>query len=243
MNKVDINRHALVLIYNRNKDYIVPLLIIFISFILFVKITIPSLNSLSTKQREVNFEKEKLPVLKNNLSVLNSMDNSTLNLQLSNATDAFPSGKNFTGVLNAISISANFAGVALGDYEFQVGDITNTTTPSTGLPNLQLTLNINGTVNSISRFINELYRTMPISEVSNIQIAGGRATINILFYYEPYLNKNIDETLRLSKLSKDDLELLKEISSWNNPKTLEQIQPIITTSPNASPSPLPSPAR
>lgn len=236
MNKISIDRMTLSLIYNRNKDYLVPLFTILVAFILLIQITIPSLSTLSTKNQEVKFEKEKLTTLKNNLNILTTLNTQTLDLQLSNATDALPSSKNFAGVLNAVSISANLSGVALGDFEFQVGDISNSVTPSKGFPNLQLSLNINGSVTNIAKFVNELYKTMPVSEVSNIQVTGGRATLNTLFYYKPYLGKSIDETIPLNNLSKSNLDLLTEISSWNNPKIIEQIQPIINASPVSSPS-------
>jgi len=238
MNKISIDRNTLALIYNKNKDYIVPLVTIFISFILFMNITIPWLSNLSAKRQELKFEKDKLAILQENLKILTSLNSPTLDLQLSQVQDALPSSKNFAGVLNAISISANKSGVSLGDFEFQVGDLANNAVPSKGFPSLQLTLNLNGSVPSTAKFINELYKTMPISEVSSIQVTGVRAFLNTLFYYKPFIQKSIEENIPLKTLSSNDLDVLKEISSWNNPRIFEQIQPVISPAPASSPSAL-----
>jgi len=227
MVKIGIDRLTINLLYQKHKDYIVPIAIIVVCFLLLIKITIPQIGSLSVKQQEVKFEKEKLSTLKNNLKILSNLNESILDSQLSIVSDALPEGKNFAGVLNSISISANKAGVFLGDFEFQVGDLSKVATPSQGLPNLQLSLVTNGNAAATARFINELYKSLPISEITSIEINSNRAALNTFFYYKPFPQKVIDESFSLSSLSKADLDTIAEISSWNNPRVLEQIQPLL----------------
>ncbi len=236
MARIGIDRLTINLLYQKHKDYIVPIAIIVVCFLLLIKITIPQIGSLSVKQQEVKFEKEKLSTLKNNLKILSNLNESALDSQLSIVSDALPEGKNFAGVLNSISISANKAGVFLGDFDFQVGDLSKVATPSQGLPNLQLSLVTNGNVAATARFINELYKSLPISEITSIEINSNRAVLNTFFYYKPFLKTSIDESFPLSSLSKTDLETIAEISSWNNSRILEQIQPLLKPTPVSSSS-------
>lgn len=236
MQQIGIDRSTINLLYQKHKDYIVPIAIIVVCFLLLIKITIPQIDNLSVKQQEVKFEKEKLTTLKNNLKILSNLNESTLDSQLSTVSDALPEGKNFAGVLNSISISANKAGVFLGDFEFQVGDLSKSATPSQGLPNLQLSLATNGNVSATSRFINELYKSLPISEITSIEVNSNRAVLNTFFYYKPFPKIPTDKSFPLSSLSKADLDTIAEISSWNNPRVLEQIQPLLKPIPVSSSS-------
>lgn len=233
MTKFEIDSSSIKYLYKKHKDYVVPIVTIIVSFILFLQITIPTLNNLSAREQEVKFEREKLTTLRSNLKVLSALNELSLDLQLSVAADALPSDKNFAGVLNAVSISANKSGIFLGDYEFQVGDLTKTVTPLKGLPSLQLSLITSGDANATARFVEELYRSFPISEVTNIEINGNRATLSTVFYYKPVALGKTDEYVALSNLSKEDLDTIKDLSTWNNPRVLEEIAPLI---PQASPS-------
>lgn len=236
MTKVGIDKSTFILLYNRNKDYIIPIVTIIVSFVLLIGITIPQLSNLSAQEQQVKYEKDKLTTLKDNLKVLSSFDESTLDSQLAMSSDALPSSKNFAGVLNSISDSSNKAGVFLGDYGFQVGDLANDTVPSKGYPNLQLSLSVTGSVLGTARFIDQLYKTSPVSEVTSIQIGSGRASLNTLFYYKPFAHNIVDQYAPVPSLTKADYDTLKEISSWDDPIILEQVQPILTPNPSSSSS-------
>lgn len=235
-NKTGIDRSTIIYLYKKNRDYVIPIIAIIIGFILFIRITIPTLNNLSEREQEVKFEKQKLETLKNNFKILSELNESILDSQLLAATDALPSGKNFAGVLNAVSISANRAGIFLGDFEFQVGDLSKTVTPTKGLPSLQLSLVTTGNANATAGFVNELYKSLPISEITNIEVNGNRATLSTVFYYKPNALGKTDEYLPVSNLSQTDLKTIVEITSWNNPRTFEEIQPFLPPSSTSSPS-------
>lgn len=237
MRNFEFNRSIIFLFYARYKDYIVPIVTIIISFILLVLFTIPQISSLSERQQEVKFEREKLSRLQNNYSILSNLNDSTLNSQLTITSDALPSTKNFSGILNTISLSANKSGIFLGDFEFKVGDLSNPTIPAKGFPNLELSLSIKGNVSSIAKFINQLYQSLPLAEVTKIELGGNQAQLNTLFYFKPFLEKNVDGTVELSPLDKNDFNIIKEISSWNNPGAFGEVQLFSPPSSSSSASP------
>ncbi|HZQ29657.1 MAG TPA: hypothetical protein VFA93_01095, partial [Patescibacteria group bacterium] len=147
MNKLSLDKETLILLYRKHKDYIVSVAIIIVCFILLIQVTIPQIADLSVRQQEVKTERDKLNSLSNNLSILSSITQDSLDQELSLTTSALPIEKNFTGILNSVTISANKSGVFLGDYEFQVGDLSKTTVIGKSLPSLQLSLSVNGGVN------------------------------------------------------------------------------------------------
>lgn len=231
--KISLDKLTLQEFYNKNKDYLIPIVTIIVCFFLLVLVTIPQIGFLSGRQREISLEKIKLATLNNNLNILSNLDDSTLNSQFELAVSALPIEKDFESVLNAINLAASKTGIFLGDFEFQVGDLSKIS-PGKIAPSLQLTLLINGGVSGAVSFVNELYRSLPLSEVSNIQVSNKNSTVLINFYYKPFAGVS-DNTLPLSKISKPQSDTLKEISSWNNSQPLQQIVPSVASK-SATPS-------
>lgn len=227
--KISIDRLTLERLYKKHKDYLIPIVTIIVCFILLVQITIPQIGILSQRQEDVGAERKKLDNLTNNLNLLSGLNDYTLDSQLSLSVSALPPEKNFASVLNTISLAAGKAGVFLGDFEFQVGDLSKIP-PGKKAPSLSLALFVNGGVGGTLRFINELDRSLPLAEVLNIEVNNTSSTVTVVFYYKPFVNIT-DSTLPLSPLSKTYTDTLKEISTWNNPGVIE-----LPTSPVASES-------
>ncbi len=215
-------------IYTRYKNYLIPILIIFVCFILLIQVTIPQISVLSQRQQEVKTENDKLKILEGNYEILAKLSDSTLNSQLTITTDALPLEKNFAGVINAINLSANKAGVFLGDYQFTVGDLKKSI-PGKNASSMELTLSVNGGALPTSRFIAELYKSLPVAEVTSVTVNSDKAQITAVFYYQPF--PGVQNTAAFSDLTPDKVNLLNELSSWNNPRTFEQVS---VSSPSAS---------
>lgn len=219
-------------LYLKYKNYLTPALIIVVCFMLISQITIPQLNFLSQKLQEEKTERAKLATISKNLEILSNLNETTLDSQLQLATDALPIEKNFAGIINTVNLSANKAGVFLGDYEFSVGDLSKVG-PGKNAPSMELVLSVNGGIAATGNFVGELYKSLPIAEVTSIMVTGNRSTVTALFYYKPFVGSS-DATLPLQVISQDRVSLIKEISSWNNPRTLEQFNFVGTASANLS---------
>lgn len=242
MNKFKIDKDTVLFLYKKHRDYIMPIAIIIVSLLLLVKVILPQIENLSVRQQEVKAEKDKLDVLRNNLTTLNGISNDALDKEVSLTTSALPIEKNFAGVLNAVTISANKAGVLLGDYEFQVGDLSKDTTIGKNLPSLQLSLSVNGGVSGAIKFIAELYKSLPLSEISNIEISNSSSVIVVVFYFKPFA-AGASVSSSLPQISKNDSASLSQISTWNNGNSLELPLPVpLTASKSAVASPSATPA-
>jgi hypothetical protein len=136
------------------------------------------------------------------------------NLQI--VSVALPPNKDFSGVLDGISVAANKSGVFLGDYEFQVGNISTPSISIQSFPSLQITLKINGGVSGVTRFITELYKTVPLSEVSSVKVSNSDSEITALFYYKPFPPLGFNSSLPINTVSPQGLSVINTLSSWNN---------------------------
>lgn len=234
MIKIEINKSILEEFYKRHKNYLIPIATIVVCFILILEVTIPQISSLSDRQRQVQEEKSKLQILNDNFNIVSSLNDSNLDNELRLAVIALPVDKNFSGVINAVNIASGKAGVFLGDYEFQVGDLSKVT-PGKGTPTLSLSLQISGGPEVVSRFLAEIYRTLPVSEVTNIQSTKTSSSVSLVFYYKPF-SSVVNVTVPMKNLSKNYIDTLKNLSSWNNPVDIQYIINTSSSSAQLNPS-------
>lgn len=240
MNKrTNIDISTIKLLYHNNKNYILPIVVILVSLFLFIKFIIPQMIALSEAQELIKKENEKLQVLRNNLNLLTSANEQTLDSQLAVTSGALPTNKDFAGILNAVSFAANKTGVFLGDFEFQVGDVSKDNPQIQLSPSLELVLTVRGGVKPTLNFINELYNSVPVSEVLTLEINDTAALLTTSFYYKSYPKTGFSYNVALKPLSKRSLDTIKEISSWNNPKNFEGLV-TVGSSPSATPVASPS---
>lgn len=237
MNKNNIDLQTVKFLYAKYKTYILSGIAIFVSFLLFLNVIIPQIQNFFDTQSQIKIENEKLVVLRNNLNSLSNLDEPTLDYQLQVTSDALPDSKDFAGILNGVSIAAGKAGVFLGDFDFQVGDISSKISSGNKFPSLQLVLSLNAGALDTSRFITELYKTVPLVEVKNIQISGSHSSVTAVFYYKSFPSLKAVDTDPVFLLSAKDLSLVKDLGTWNNPKNISNNIP---TSPEASSSAAPS---
>lgn len=237
--KTNIDINTVKLLYHNNRNYILPIVVILVSLFLFIKFIIPQMVALSETQELIKTENEKLEILRNNLNLLSNANEQTLDSQLAVTTEALPTNKDFAGILNAVSLAANRTGVFLGDFEFQVGDVSKDNPQIPLSPSLELVLTVRGGVKPTLNFINELYRSVPVSEVLTLEINDTVALLTTSFYYKTYPKTGFSYNVPLKPLSKRSLDTINEISSWNNPSNFEG--PVtINASPSATPVASPS---
>lgn len=189
--KVNLDAEVIRQIIDNNRPFLTPLATIFVGIILIIFFVIPQFNGFSAKQNEVEIEKLRLGRLQQSLSALTSTSDDTLNRDLQITSKALPPGKDFALILNAISSAASLSGVSLGDFDFQIGDITGGSQAlGASVPSLKITINITGSVEATTRFIDEINKTVPISEVSGVKSGGSFSSVDIVFYYKPFPPKN-----------------------------------------------------
>jgi len=220
--KVNIDSTTFWFLYRRYKEYLLPVGVIFVCILLFLFVIIPQFQNFLDTQQQAKVESSKLAILKNNLNLLTNMDESQMDSQLQIVSGALPSNKDFEAILNGISVAANKSGVFLGDYEFQVGDITKPSLNIQSYPSLQLSLTINGGVSGVTRFMTELYKTVPLSEITSVKVSNITSEITALFYYKPFPPLGFNSSMPINPISQQGLSTIANFSSWNNVTRVSQ---------------------
>ncbi len=213
--KVNLDREAAETVFRHYKDNILPIAVILVCILIFFFVVIPSFKQFIHTQEQLKIETQKLDVLKNNYNFLLSLEDSQIESDYNLMSRALPSNKDFVRIMNAISVASQKTGVSVGDFDFSLGNLDKTT-DQTLFPSIKINMNLGGNVQSIAKFVTELYKTAPVSEVTTIKATGAFASLEIKFYYKPFPPLNISGESAIVPYSQQSLSLIKEVSSWNN---------------------------
>jgi Tfp pilus assembly protein PilO len=214
--KINIDFENLVVLYKHYKDFLLPIVVILISILVIIYIVFPQIQQYFNSQDLVKAEQQKLEALNSNYNLLTSLDNATIASNLNTLSLALPVQKDFAGIIDAISYVSAKTGVAVGNFEFSLGDLSSSNFGGTAYPSTQINISLKGSTKTIADFADQIVKTMPIAEVTTINISGGTGSLTILFYYKPFPAQNISDQTQITPLSVSQLSLIKEVSSWNS---------------------------
>lgn len=221
---IPINETTFRILYFRYKPYYVSVGVILVCIVLFFQLIIPQVQQWFALRDEVIQEQQKVALLNQNLSIITKINNDSLDKDIQVVTAALPADKDFAAILNAVSNAATTSNVSLGDYSFQVGNLSAVVSGSQ--TNLQLTLNIKGGIADAERLIQSLKTQLPLSEVTNVQInSANSSTITTVFYFKPFPQLAFNSSTPLIGITAQDDTLIKTLklytgASSNNPLTI-----------------------
>lgn len=231
--KVNLYLDAFNTVFRSYKDNILPLAVILICIIVLFFVVVPQFQQYLNSNAQFKQETQKLEILKNNYNFLSNLDEGKSDKDLETLSQALPSNKDFAGIMNAISVAASKTGVSIGDFNFSLGDLNKATVVTSSYPSIKISINLGANVQSISKFIEELYKTVPLSEVVSIKTSNNVSDLEILFYYKPFPPQNISDETPVTPLSYQDSSLIKEVYSWNN-SGVNALLPFIPTASSSS---------
>lgn len=215
--KFNLEFNNLLILYRHYKDYFLPFGIIVVCILVVLWVVIPQFQQYLNLQQQLKTEMQKLDVLKNNYNFLSNLDSTKSDADFSSLALALPSGKDFAGIMNSVSYASAKTGVTVGDFEFSVGSLSNGNTEGiSAYPSIKIDLNLISNTQGIIQFIQELYKTAPASEVTNIKTGGNSGSITILFYYKQFPQQVVDDSAPITLLSAKDTALIQTVSAWNN---------------------------
>lgn len=212
---LNINSTTFNILYRKYKSFVLPFLIIIVCLILLFIVIVPQVQAVLDAKEKEKIEKQKLEVLKNNYNLLLNMDINKLNTDFELLSKTLPSGKDFAGIINSISDKSVKTGVKIGDFEFTVGNISKNTEGAIGFPSIQITLEVAGEPESVLSFVKQLYKSMPLCEITTIEQGGKSARIKIQFFYKVFPQGPISNELPITVFSSTDTSLINELSNWS----------------------------
>lgn len=235
---LNINSSTFNILYRKYKSFLLPSLIIVACLIAFVIIVMPQINGVLSAKDQERQEQIKLQKLQNNLNILSSLDQAELGANLDTLSRALPSTKDFAGIISSISDKSVQAGVLLGDFSFNVGDLSTINTGVSSFPSLQINLTVTGSSESIFTFIKLLYKSLPLAEISTVSSGGNSASLLVKFYYKSYPQGTISDETLVTQFSAKDLQLIEKITSWKTDIFSEIPNVSITDSTDETESPI-----
>lgn len=234
--EVYLGQNSFRFLYYRYKDspyyflFFIIILFLVCSFLIF-RIILPQFDSWISIRNEVEATENKINILRANINYMNSLDKGVIDEQLKVAAAALPVDKDFGVILIALNGASLKAGVSLDDYTFQLGNITDDPKPSNnsntalntapqgtagqeGLFSIRLSVVINGSVEGLRRFLQEIHKQLPLVEVVSVDGSGDAMTVNLQFYQKSFPNLILNDEESIPRISPDNEALLMKLSDW-----------------------------
>lgn len=212
----EFNKENLIELYSANKQLVVSIIAIFISVILFVFIVLPQLVVFPSKKAEADQENIRLSRIQAAYDLLTSIDNEAVGSNLKIAQKTLPDKKDFESVLNAISVASGNSATQIIDYTFSSGG-----NASEKYPTLLFKIETFGGINEAVNFINELYKTYPLSDVTSLISSDNISKMDIVFYYRAFPPITIDDRITVTEMNEAQNNALKIISGWQDTTSSE----------------------
>ncbi len=229
--RINTDIQSLRIIYNRNKYFIVPGIVVSVCIALIVLVIIPQIKSLFEVKEEALNASRKLAQVRKELKDLSSLDVGILESQLRTSTIALPINKDFGGVINAVYSAAAKTGVRLGQFSFTVGDLSEDEQKDAKSASISLTVALDNDIGTVNSFITEIQRTVPISGIDFVTTDNKISSVGLLFYYKVLPPSDTFKNLAITPLSQDKLSLLGKINNFNNAMPIDlQSQPSTSSS-------------
>lgn len=213
--KVNADLKALKFIFDKNRSYILPVVIILVSVMLFFSLIIPQFGALLTTTKEAKDSSLRLQVLKENLNILTNINEEVLDSQLATLNLALPFDKDFIGMLNSIYSTAQKTGVSLGSFSFKIGDLAKSENGD-NFSVVKLSIPVSSSVTALNSFVQAVSKTVPLSEVNLIKVGNVSSTVNLSFYYKPLDSSNYSQNVPISPISQKGLTLIGQLREFEN---------------------------
>lgn len=207
----EFNKENLKELYSENKLLVLPVVAIIISVFLLLFVILPQMLAFPSNKAQADEETVKLDKMQASYDLLSKTDEKTVDSNLTMAQLALPDKKDFESVLNAISIAAGNSSTQILNYIYQESNGNQTKYPT-----IQFKIDIAGELKEATSFINELYKTYPLSNVISFTSSDGVTTFQVVFYYRAFPPITPDNRQMVVKMNQSEENALKTISEWSN---------------------------
>lgn len=207
-------------IFDKNKSYVFPIVIMLVSIMLFFQFVIPQVSLLLKTRKEAKESSLRLETLKENLDVLINVNEETLDSQLKILNLALPLNKDFIGILNSVYLTAQKAGVNPGSFSLKIGDISKSENDD-NFPVIKLSVPINAGVTEINNFVTAISKTVPLAEAYLVKAGNISSMVSLSFYYKPLGASNYSWDAHISPISQKGLTLVNQLSGFESVPSAE----------------------
>jgi hypothetical protein len=199
------------------RKILLPLLLIFASVFLMILVIMPQFSSITNKMSEISDQNKLIATLTNSQRAVTDTSEALVNSDFDTATLALPVQKDISLVFDALTQAASETNTTVSTFAITVGGIYGKAAEAStvaGNPNMSVTASVIGDVASLVAFTQKLNETLPLSEISKIDISDSEAVLEISFYYKPVDASKIASEDSVTPLSQSDKILLNKLKEW-----------------------------
>lgn len=211
-------------IYRKRKHQLLPIIFGFAAFFVIVRIIMPQWEDISTVRLLLTDKETAVQAKEETIRVLNSIATEKVEADYLTATTALPIQKDVILIFTELNDAAARSGVSLGGFNVKVGDIYSTEKKEEprgkaieGVPYINILVNVNGENENVRKFADELYKSIPLVEITSIDVAKNDARYDVNFFYKPIaLRPQNEQTTALKALNPQEEQQLRELDEWKS---------------------------
>lgn len=225
---IGLNEATLRTDYYRYRAFIVPSAVLFACILLFIYVIIPQIQGWLMLQGQIVTLRNKVQTINQDLSNLSSVSDPDLDAKLTTVAKALPVNKDLIAILGALNTAGIGSGVTINDYTVQDTGATMEANNQT----TQLTININGSLSTIKKFITALKNQLPLADVTELRSTNDMSTVTVAFFFSPVPHRNFDESQMIRSLSPADITAINTLSSLDKNNSGNVTLPQLTSPQN-----------
>lgn len=241
--------------YKKNKNGIIIFTLIISALFVFFQVVKPEIDKIQENMQKVEDTEKKVETLKQTIGVLSSINNDDLDSYYKLTTTSLPQVKDILLVFNEMQAAAQRNSVEIGSLTINLGDIYSKQKKqdkladgSLGSPSINFTINVDGDVARIRAFSQDLYKSIPVVEITEVGVRNNSGELEAKFFYNPLSNTSVDSDTPAQNFTTAELNLIGTLRSWFDASTVEvqtvsvasQVSPTPSVSPSLSPTISPS---
>lgn len=211
-----------VILYQKYKAYIVSCVILLICAALVYYVILPQYDDLQQTWAKEQVLRSKNKILADNVVLLKSLQDTSLDSKLETVTLALPAEKDYAGVLVGVPNTAAIARTAIGDFSFVVGDLNTTQKSKTeGVDadenNISVDLLLKGSEDATKLFLQTLSKVFPLAAADNLSLGSvDNVSLKTKFYAKLLPKFAYDDEKPLQPLTAKENALLEQLALWQN---------------------------
>lgn len=206
--------------YKKYARYIIPLFVGIYSMIMIFQVMAPQFFSMQDAKDKIEVKKENLKKMSDDLSFVQSVSDEFIDKQLAIADNAYPSYGDIISVYNGIFSAALKTNVSIKSfsitpgYVYQRNEGSAPVTKDVSLPIL-ISVKISAQDSrSIVFYGRELYKVLPLFEVTNVKYDEKDVSYNISAFKKPYDIKTLSKIGQVKQITTSQKQLIKQLEEW-----------------------------
>lgn len=211
--------------YKKHKNTILIVGLLLGGLFVIYQVIMPQFRQIQDNLVKLEEAERKVDTLKETVRVLATISDVELDQYYTLSNVGLPQGKDILLVFNELLAASQKTEITLGDLTINLGDVfarerkeTDATTvpPVLGSPAINFTINVEGGVENIRAFAQELYNSIPVVEVLGISVNGERGEINANFFFNPLAQTSTDSEEAAKEFMPTELELINQLQQWSD---------------------------